>query len=63
MASIQNFITETKWQECIDKSRMMLKTENKVKEYILKAHLNLCHCNMKVRFLTVLFYKIMFCLN
>ncbi|CAD5119919.1 DgyrCDS8498 [Dimorphilus gyrociliatus] len=47
MSSAQKYINENKWKECIEKSRVMLKTENKVNAYILKAHSHLCHCNMK----------------
>ena len=47
----QDFKNNKQYQECVDKSKQILVTEPAVEQYLLKAHLFLCHCNHKVSFI------------
>ena len=49
MQSAQTFINEQKWEECVGKADQMLKTENSLFEYRLRAFSHKCQCNAKVR--------------
>ena len=48
MQSVQNFINEKKWEDCITKANAMLKTESEVFQFIHRAKGHICHCQSKV---------------
>ena len=46
--SVREMINQERWTDCVEKANKVLKTENKVQAYVLKAKSNQCHCLSRV---------------
>ena len=47
--SVQTFMNEERWADCISKAEAMMQTEPEVHTYLLRSREYLCKCHAKVR--------------